>query len=70
MQSTINPVNQVLEHLPVNDLNLYLELGNKAIKEGEMDESFGWYMKGLRKARELNNAAKISEFSGLIITLL
>lgn len=70
MLSTLSPINQVLDFLPVNDLNLYAELGNKAGEEGKMDESLAWYMKGLSKARELNNSTKISEFSGLIFTLL
>lgn len=56
--------------LPVNDLNLYEEMGNAAIKDGDMEESMSWYMKGLAKARELKNAEKASVFSNLLITLL
>lgn len=55
---------------PINDLNLYIELGHEAGKKGEIEKSYQWYMKGLRKARELHNQEKISEFSSLIITLL
>jgi hypothetical protein len=70
MQAQIKVVNKILDFLPVNDLNLYMELGNETGKQGELDESLAWYMKGLRKARELQNQEKISEFSALIITLL
>lgn len=70
MQAQITVVDKILDFLPVNDLNLYLELGNEADKKGNMDESFAWYMKGLRKARELQNQEKMSEFSALISTLL
>ena len=51
-------------------LESYMELGNNAIKEGKMKESLNWYMKGLNIATETKNTEKISEFSGLIFTLL
>ena len=70
MLAQISVVDKILDSLPINDLNLYMELGHDACKQGEIDESFGWYMKGLRKARENQNQEKISEFSKLIITLL
>lgn len=70
MQAQIKVVEKILDFLPVNDLNLYMELGDEAGKLGDLDESFAWYMKGLRKARELQNQEKLSEFSALIITLL
>jgi hypothetical protein len=54
--------------IPVNDLNQYMVLGHEAGKQGEIDESFTWYMKGLRKARELQNQEKISEFSAFVMT--
>ncbi|MFT6845930.1 MAG: hypothetical protein ACJAUV_002130 [Flavobacteriales bacterium] len=70
MQVQITVVDKALDFLPVNDLNLYMELGHEAGKQGKIDESYAWYMKGLRKARELQNQEKISKFSALIITLL
>ncbi len=70
MQAQIKVVNKILDFLPVNDLNLYMKLGNETSKRGELDESLAWYMKGLRKARALQNQEKISEFSALIITLI
>ena len=63
-------VNQILNALPVNDLNLYKELGDKEIEHGNMDDCIKWYIKGLSKARELKNTEKVSEFSALIYTLL
>ena len=70
MQAQITVADKILEVLPVNDLNLYLEKGDMASRIGEMNESYEWYMKGLRKARKLQNQSMISKFSGLIFTLL
>ena len=70
MQAQITVAEKVFEVLPVNDLDLFLEEGDKASRVGEMDESYEWYMKGLRKARVLQNQSMISKFSGLIFTLL
>ena len=66
----MNTVNQIMNTLSVNDLNLYEEMGNAAIKSGDVEESMSWYMKGLSKARELKNTEKASAFSNLLITLL
>jgi len=63
-------IDTVRGSFPKNDLNLYLKLGHEACKKGKLDDSFRWYMKGLRKSLKLQNQEKISEFSELIITLL
>lgn len=57
-------------HFPSTDLNLYMEMGNSAIKGGDENECLKWYSKGLAKARELKNQEKEQLFSNLIITLI
>jgi len=66
----VNAVAEIIDTLPINDLNLYEEMGNEAIKRGDVEASMNWYMKGLEKSRELKNAPKAKKFSHLIITLL
>ncbi len=61
---------QIPETTEQSDLNLYIEMGNNAIKSGDATECLRWYSKGLTKARELKNAQKEREFSNLIITLI
>lgn len=56
--------------LPVNDLELYIEIGNKAMENGDVSSSLEWYNKGLKKAIQLKDKNKIKQFSGLIVTLL
>jgi hypothetical protein len=62
--------NAPLDLNPSKAIDSFLELGNNAIKEGKMKESLDWYMKGLDKATEEQNEKKMTEFSGLIFTLL
>lgn len=59
-----------LAHSPQADLNVYMEMGNSAIKGGDETECLKWYSKGLMKARELKNLEKERLFSSLIITLI
>lgn len=59
-------VNECLDNLPINDLSLYVELGDKAGKSGNLQESVDWYMKGLWKARELKNSEYVKKLSALI----
>lgn len=66
----MNGVNFSPEQFPQNDLNMYVEMGNKAIKSGDEMECLKWYSKGLNKARELQNREKERLFSNLIITLI
>ena len=55
---------------PSTDLNLYMEMGNNAIRGGDEKECLKWYSKGLARARELKNREKEQLFSNLIITLI
>ncbi len=66
----MNAIHEIMTKLPINDLNLYEEMGNAAIRNGDMEECMKWYMKGLAKARELKNSEKAKKFSHLLVTLL
>lgn len=68
--SQMNAPTQTPENIEFTDLNLYLEMGNDAIRSGNVTECLRWYSKGLNMARELKNAQKEREFSNLIITLI
>ena len=59
----------LLKEVPVNDVKLYVKMGNEAIKEGLHEESMKWYLKGLTIAREQEDAAWEEEITNLIITL-
>lgn len=61
---------EAINSMSVNDLSLYLTMGNEAIKCGDLNESLSWYSKGLAKAKEIKNEVKANEFYHLIITLL
>ena len=67
---TQNTIEAILPELPVNDLTLYAELGNEAIKRGDIEACFEWYKKGLQKAKSLQDNERIREYSNLIFTLL
>lgn len=54
----------------LEDINLYIEMGNEAIRLGDQEECIRWYVKGLSKAREQKNSIKEAELSDLIITLI
>jgi len=66
----MNTTDFSVEQFPSTDLNLYMEMGNTAIRGGDENECLKWYSKGLAKARELNNREKEQLFSNLIITLI
>lgn len=60
----------MLPEMPVNDLNLYFELGNNASANGQLEDSLKWFYKGLTKAKELKDELKEREFSTLILMSL
>ena len=66
MEST----NDFMGSLPINDLNLYVEMGNDAIRKGNIEQCLEWYFRGLKKAKELRNKEKEREISSLIVTLI
>lgn len=60
----------VLKNVTAKDVDLYIKMGNEAIKRGHQDESVKWYLKGLEMAREQRNAQQEKEISNLIITII
>lgn len=66
----MNTTNGTLDTIKGNELDLFLERGNSAGKNGQLNESMSWYQKGLSKAKELHDNKKMSEFSALIFMLL
>lgn len=63
-------MNLVLDSVSGNDVEVYIKMGNEAIKNGNEDESMKWYLKGLLKAREERNNSREKEISNLIVTLI
>ncbi len=70
MQAQIPVTHTGSDFLSENELDHCMELGHEASKEGDLNESLAWFMKGLESARKLQNKQKISEFSALIYCLL
>ncbi|MCJ8290863.1 MAG: hypothetical protein HRT58_14005 [Crocinitomicaceae bacterium] len=66
----MNGTNFTAANFPQTDLNVYIEMGNSAIKGGDEMECLKWYSKGLSMARELKNHEKEQQFSSLIITMM
>ncbi len=52
------------------DLLFYLEMGNLVGSEGNDQEAIDYYIKGLQIARELEDKARVQQFSNLILTYL
>ncbi len=56
--------------MPYSNIIDYIKMGDLASKNGDEDESFKWYFKGLEVAREQENKEKVDYISGLIITMM
>ena len=52
------------------DLLFYLEMGNLVGREGNDQEAIDYYIKGLQIAREIEDKARVQQFSNLILTYL
>jgi hypothetical protein len=52
------------------DLLFYLEMGNLVGSEGNEQEAIDYYIKGLQIAREIEDKARVQQFSNLILTYL
>lgn len=60
-----------ISHLDVQqELSLMEEKGNIAIENGKLDECLDWYLKGLRRAKELDYRNEIRKFSLLVATII
>ena len=56
--------------MPSSNIIDYIKMGDLASKNGDEDEFFKWYFKGLEVAREQENKEKVDYISGLIITMM
>ena len=63
-------VEKTIKIMPSSDIIDYIQMGDLASKNGDEDESFKWYFKGLEVAREQENKEKVDYISGLIITMM
>ncbi len=52
------------------ELLMMEEKGNVAIQHGKMEECLDWYLKGLRRAKELDYRSEIRKFSLLVATII
>ncbi|MEY4603113.1 MAG: hypothetical protein RIT43_405 [Bacteroidota bacterium] len=53
-----------------SELLLYLEMGDLSAAQGRNQEALDFYIKGLHKAKEQQDKARIQQFSNLIYTYL
>jgi hypothetical protein len=63
-------IEKTIKIMPSNNINDYIKMGDLAGENGDEDESFQWYLKGLNVAREQGDEEKVNYISGLIITML
>ena len=56
--------------MPSSNIIDYIKMGDLASKNGDEDESFKWYFKGLGVAREQGDKEKVDYISGLIISMM
>ena len=61
---------KTIKIMPSSNIIDYIKMGDLASKNGDEDESFKWYFKGLEVAREQENKEKVDYISGLIITMM
>lgn len=54
----------------MDELLLFLELGNIAGQKGNDQGAIDYYIKGLQIARELKDKPRVQQFSNLILTYL
>lgn len=53
-----------------NELSKILLLGDQAGKNGHLEESLNWYMKGLAIAKEIKDEWMTNQFSSLVMLSL
>jgi hypothetical protein len=52
------------------DLLYYLEMGDLSVAKGLEQEALEFYLRGLQRAKDLQDRARIQQFSNLIYTYL
>ena len=63
-------IEKTIKLMPYSNIIDYIKMGDLASKNGDEDECFKWYFKGLEVAREQENKEKVDYISGLIITMM
>ena len=53
-----------------SDLLFYLEMGDLSGEKGNEKEALDFYLKGLQRAKDLQDRARIQQFSNLIYAYL
>ncbi len=56
--------------LPQTDLSLYLEMGEYARKNGEIEASLFWYQNGFEMAKKLRDRPRTQQFSNILCSFL
>lgn len=69
-QNQIFPIKEMIDELPIYNLELYEEMGDNEYESGNESEALRWYTKGLNMARQLKNENKIKRFTNLILASL
>ena len=63
-------IEKTVKLMPSRDIIDYIKMGGLASKNGDEDESFKWYFKGLGVDREQGDKEKVDYISGLIVTMI
>lgn len=69
MKSTEQLIQSHLDQIPTLDLELYIELGEKELKNGNATGSFFWFKSGFEMAKQLQDRGRIQQFSNLLRSL-
>lgn len=63
-------IEKTIKIMPSININDYIKMGDLAGENGDEQECFQWYLKGLSVAREQGDEEKVNYISDLIITML
>ena len=63
-------IEKMIKLMPSSNIIDYVKMGDLASTNGDEDECFKWYFKGLRVAREQGDKEKADYISLLIITMM
>lgn len=63
-------LHQTFENLPVHDLEIYLELGEKARMNGDINKSVYWFKNGFEMAKQLKDRSRVQQFSNILFSIL
>ncbi len=66
MKNMAQQIQAHLNEIPTFDLELYLELGDKEMKNGNISQSFFWYKSGFEMAKQLKDRGRTQQFSNIL----